>query len=500
MNENNGFYPYMDDLKYEYESDSLEYADLVAERRRQVYRRDASLLKDKGVNYRFEDWNELPEGRFDLDYNGVPVECVFHKKEGPLYVILNAALFNSDKLPEFKRWSYAGFLPGSTLNIADPMYRICPELLLGWYYGTKKHNLRWDIAQVILKTAQMLGLENKDITIIGSSGGGAAAIHIGYLIPGSTVVAINAQLKLSRYYYHKTFTAHTGIELYHSDVFMRNDTTQIMRRYTDSPTKVLLIENLRSRVDRVQVDHLKKFIPIEVKYGISTYKNLTIWMYDADYSGRGGSHGAQEYREMLFAILHLTRMLGDTEQLEKSKDLYRLFSEMWNDHFQQVEKINQLQTKMEKIQANGNRICKRIKMKCSPEEIDSKEWEVREEEIEMTSESKYGVAFSYRELQPNTMYCLSIADSECGVKNDKDGEDLAEDSKKGYTVLIKDDKIDYPYAVKRCKSGKRIHYFFHTSLEVDEMELRIYCGYVGKTDGVSIHLKDVRLINMRKGN
>ena len=290
-------FPYMNDIFY----DDVDFVERVDNQRKSIYYRESRFLEQEGETYAWDTWNALPNGRFGVTYEDWRFECLFHRKKGPLYVILNGALIG--KKPEFKRWSYYNFLQGSMLNIADPMYYRFKDLRLGWYYGDENHNLREYLSKVIIKVARMLGLANEDIIIIGSSGGGSAAIQTGALIPGSTVIAINAQIKLSLYYYHEKFTRITGIELSGEDCLGRNDLLYCLKNENKLPTQYILLNNIKSEVDRDQINHILSGIPIRLKYGISQWNSLTVWLYDAILNGKSGAHGAQEYHQIFFTII-----------------------------------------------------------------------------------------------------------------------------------------------------------------------------------------------------
>lgn len=324
-------FPYMNDIFY----DDIDFAERVDNQRKSIYYSEKSFLEREGETYTYDTWNTLPNGRIGILYEDWQFECLFHRKNGPLYVILNGAL--SGNKPEFKRWSYYNFLPGSMLNIADPMYYQFKDLKLGWYYGDEKHNLREYLSKVIIKAARMLGLSNKDIVIIGSSGGGSAAIQTGSFIPGSTVIAINAQIKLSLYYYHEKFRGITGIDLSGEDYFGRNDTLYCLQNENQSPTQYILIDNIKSQVDCDQINYMLTELPIKLKYGISQWDNLTVWLYDAVLSDQRGAHGAQEYHQILFVIIFLAECVAKRVSLADYEHLFLLFSEFWNDHFELID-------------------------------------------------------------------------------------------------------------------------------------------------------------------
>lgn len=467
-------FPFMKDIYY----DNENFIERVQNQREAIYYSDRRMLKDNKIKYAFNEWNELPEGRFAVDYKKFRFDCVFHRNQGPLFVILNGALFG--KIPEFKRWSYYNFLQGSMLNIADPMYHRFKDLKLGWYYGDEENNLREYLSFVILKAARMLGLSNQEIIIMGSSGGGAAAIQTGSFINGSTVIAINSQIKLALYYYHETFKEITGIDLCKQDKFNRNDTINYLMKESNLSTNFVFINNIRSAVDCDQIDHLLSRLPVRPKYGISQYENLTFWLYDAVASGKGGSHGAQEYHQIFYAIAFLVNCIMNDVPLSEYEALFLVFSEMWSDHFKLVEDIK-------KTQMIHNRNIELIRIDLPKEYLKRSNLitGIGKKKIIASKNEKYKNHVIANEFRPKTLYCLYIEKIES--IDDKIDE---------FTILIRDIKENEVYCRKDLKFGSDIKYFFMTAYETDEMELRIYCGKPAHTNGRGICIEGLKLVRL----
>ncbi|ATG50897.1 hypothetical protein CFK38_04660 [Brachybacterium vulturis] len=102
------------------------------------------------------------------------------------------------RIPIFLRWRHQLELnAGPTMAIADPTLDLSTSLRLGWYLGTEKLDLAPRLAELVKSTARSLGAQN--IVLVGSSGGGFAALQMGAHIPGSTVVAMSPQTDLRRY-------------------------------------------------------------------------------------------------------------------------------------------------------------------------------------------------------------------------------------------------------------------------------------------------------------
>lgn len=474
MDEFRECFPFMRDILCE--SSGKEYAEMIDARRDRLYSRDKTFLRDTGRSYQINNI-ELIDGYFVVHHKGWHYDCLLHQKNGPLFVILNAAL--SGTVPEFKRWTYYQFLPGSMLNIADPMYRAHKALKLGWWYGDEENNLRQYTAELILKIAKMMGISNHSIYLIGSSGGGAAAIQVGHLIPGSTVIAINAQIKLSLYYYHEVFTQITGINVTGEDKFGRNDTVELLREQ-QGETKYLLISNVKSYFDVVQIEHMKRSLNKIPSYGLSMLSdNAVLWLYDAVTSHKGGPHGAQEYHEMLYAILSLAHYIRAGKDIENVKELYLCFTELWRDHFLQIEK-----GKNELRALQSNNIL--VNLNLSDETLFQATHVIQVPEIRLAAkeDEQYKCYELSAELEPDTIYCLYI------------GNSVSENHISAFTILLKNIKQNINCYRTSYKVGESVKLYFKTGMSADDLKIRIYCGGISKTAGNEFRYKDVRLIDL----
>lgn len=100
--------------------------------------------------------------------------------------------------PMFQRWTLQTSLDvGPTMAFADPTLDLSASLRLGWYLGTEAVDLAPVMADVIADTADALGA--KSIVLVGNSGGGFAALHVGAHLPGAAIMAISPQTDLARY-------------------------------------------------------------------------------------------------------------------------------------------------------------------------------------------------------------------------------------------------------------------------------------------------------------
>lgn len=116
-----------------------------------------------------------------------------------LTVLFHGALDRAKlRLPIFQRWRYQLELTaGPTMVIADPTLDLSGSMRLGWYLGTETVDLVPRIAASIRHAASALGVEH--VALVGSSGGGFAALQIGAHLPGAVVLAMSPQTDLRKY-------------------------------------------------------------------------------------------------------------------------------------------------------------------------------------------------------------------------------------------------------------------------------------------------------------
>lgn len=295
------------------------------------YRSDINLLKDKGVIINFDEMQSIPEGRFSIIVQGIKFDCIYHSKNSTsLYVVLNGS--KTSPPPEFKRWSWHTAFNGDMLNIADPSYLVNENLDLGWYYGNANINYRDLTAKIIKKVSSILS--SKEIYLYASSGGGAAALHVGGLIENSTVIAINPQIFLKLYHYAQRFKQVTGIDLAVEDKWHRENGAYYI---LNSPnTNFLLVQNIASPDDFSQIRALEKVMNKKFRYGLNRFGNVGIWLYDI---ASKVPHNAQEDQIIYFAIDKLAKSFSDNSNWDDLNGYYMIIAEMWRKQILAIEKL-----------------------------------------------------------------------------------------------------------------------------------------------------------------
>ncbi len=336
-------FEYMDDIFFK------EYSQIIKEvdnKRIKMLKPDESLLYENNIIVDLEKIEEIPNGRFNIEYKGILFECVFHyKPEEVLYVILNGAL--TQKVPEFSRWSYYKFLSGSMLNISDPMYRIYDDLKLGWYYGNKEYDMREYIVEIVEKIAHILDVQNKNIIFWGSSGGGAATIECASLIKGARAVAINPQIILSEYFYSAEFTKITKNDLEKDSAWHRNNAIYYLKK--EKASYYILIFNIRAVLDMKQVGNICRELDITLKYGINVFEHFIIWLYDAECEPYVDGHCAQEYYCIAYVIEFILKNIGSENLEKKYGQFFRMVNEFWYFKWKQEKDIRSRMANPEKL-------------------------------------------------------------------------------------------------------------------------------------------------------
>lgn len=340
------------------ENDSLK---TILDEARKAKQADASMLAAEPKEFSVGEENErLPEIRFYTLLGSARIEGFFHQGNiSKLYVIFDGSRSRSGgrglaPLPSFSRWSWHKQTDASLVSIEDPMFYTFPQCTLGWYYGTKDEDYRQYCAQCIGKIADLLHIENDDIILYGSSGGGTAAIGVSRYLPGCSVVAINPQLFLDKYPYSEELENITGMRLRtEADQFLRNDNCRIIRENPGS--MYFLIENVRSDGDYVtQFRAFCKNAGINPVFGIEKNGNIVSWLYDAQ--GAPSTHSSVENTAIFKMIDMLIRYVRDGHNIDEIKHLYDVVNEFWYERYSlmrtkyyQNQKIDELIAENDKM-------------------------------------------------------------------------------------------------------------------------------------------------------
>ena len=233
---------------------------------------DRSLIvaPPKHIDFNDVESDTTTTGRIVINCGGIGINCFINlKNKGTLYVFFNGA--NTTNTLEFKRWSYYKYIPGSMINIADPMLDIFPNIDLGWYYGTEEYDIRDIISKIVQKYVKKHNYS--EIIFYSSSGGGSIAIDLTDRMEKSKAILINPQLAIDIYPYYSHFLENTKQLSRNTKV----DLSTVLLKGKD----IVIAYNLMSESDRIQMANIEEKTGIMIKYGLNKVGGSTIWVYQA---------------------------------------------------------------------------------------------------------------------------------------------------------------------------------------------------------------------------
>ena len=102
-------------------------------------------------------------------------------------------------LPRFERARSLAAAGANVLLISDPTLDLSPTLRLGWYLGSASYDLPPLIAAMITRVQQVLGTSHPPL-LVGSSGGGFAALQVAAHVQASNALVINPQTDIRAYH------------------------------------------------------------------------------------------------------------------------------------------------------------------------------------------------------------------------------------------------------------------------------------------------------------
>lgn len=319
--------------------------DIVRDIRKQqdcIYSYDDEMFKKKG---NFFD----KSGLCRRTVNGVIFSCLFIKGIGDsLSVAFTGARMpdhNYIANPRISRWSYYKLLDGCLLGFDDPMYYKYPGLNLGWYYGDRERFYINDMLSIIDDVIQMNRLDRNKVTFFSSSGGGYAALMASMMYPASISISLNPQIFIHNWSYFPEFSRITGIRPSMADKFHRFNPVQLLN---SSQSRHLVCFNIESDEDvETQLKPLVKALGMKVRYGLNSYDNLLIWLYDA--AGAPMAHTAFETKAIFCAMNYIAqRFKMDVNfDVDEYQPLSLLVNELWRDLYAEKKRCLILADEME---------------------------------------------------------------------------------------------------------------------------------------------------------
>lgn len=253
------------------------------------------LFHDNALKYEDLNKDQLTTGAKLFDFDAFKLPCLYFKKikEVKHLTVLLSAFVDRDKqsIPVFNRWSWEKKFPGDVLCIADPTLELDDKLFIGWYLGTEKHDIAFDIVKLVKKIADLKQIPYSNIVFYGSSAGGFAALKLAQMVEGSTAVAVNPQVDATLHY--EEYVNHL------LDVsFGKQSKEDVKNKYDERFSMIKAWENnTKSKIIYVQnkqdaFHYDEHFIPFADAIGLSKVtgansdKKYYTFLYD-DVSGHG---------------------------------------------------------------------------------------------------------------------------------------------------------------------------------------------------------------------
>lgn len=289
----------------------------ITESRTKRYEYPTEWMKRESIPYSMDNLTIKNEcHRLSISKNNIEYEFLFMpKKSNKLYVCFNGRRDTSViKYPVFTRWKYNNILNGNILCVEDPMYKgLASGTATRWYYGTKNTSYLIELADIICAVLKKLRLKKQDITFIGSSAGGTAAMFMANLMDTTSCIAMNPQIVLNNFSKESDlFFKNMGVDLTSEDIFNRN-----VIKTMNKKSYFMYVVNSAS-----QNDYKKHFLPycyshkVTPRYGISQHKNIITWVHNTNGKNL---HASNPEDGLPFAIFAL-------EQCKKGKDVNELNS------------------------------------------------------------------------------------------------------------------------------------------------------------------------------
>lgn len=147
--------------------------------------------------------------RYRFQYESGPfLDALFLKKSvDTLVVTFHGALHRSKyELPRFEWLSTLKGRNFSSLYFCDPTLWLDDTIQLGWFAGWPGVDIQRDIANIIIAAAHAASATR--VILLGSSGGGFAALQVSALVPGSLCLPFNPTTHIHKYWVNGDPTLH----------------------------------------------------------------------------------------------------------------------------------------------------------------------------------------------------------------------------------------------------------------------------------------------------
>ncbi|WP_411732806.1 alpha/beta fold hydrolase [Paeniglutamicibacter sp.] len=200
------------------------------------------------------------QGLSTISYNERVLDVLVNPSEGAETLILSfhpAVTNEKVTRPYFVGAGVFRTLQAHKVYFADPTLELNDELKLAWFAGnSEQRSVQDDLTRIIEHLVRGLGA--KHVILVGTSGGGFAALHYSARIPNSLAFVVNPQTDLLKYHrqhvmkYSKlAWNIHT-FEKAHQ-VLPQRTTTSVVGQYAAGPENSVLY--LQSATDQHHIEH-----------------------------------------------------------------------------------------------------------------------------------------------------------------------------------------------------------------------------------------------------
>lgn len=237
--------------------------------------RRVSTEEDTVIEYSsFEEFNEgtlVPNGRFSVIFNGIPVDFLFENRNFSTTVVgFHGAVQTTVDLPFHTGEGVMRTVNANRIAVSDPSLIFGNDLKLGWFAGSNRQvGLQEFIGRVLRCIFQKTSAKN--LIFFGASGGGFSAIEMSLRFHGSLAVPMNPQTSITEYHQPAidlyVDTAWDGVDPFSENQQKLNH--NLVDLYPEFPDNIIAyIQNTRDKV------HIKnQQLPFYEKVG----KSPNIW-------------------------------------------------------------------------------------------------------------------------------------------------------------------------------------------------------------------------------
>lgn len=344
-------------------------SSLINEYRSDYYKLDRQLVSNDNTLSisNLDEISKIHSGRFDVTIDSILCKCCYiDSPSGSLPPNMLFISFSGrrhlDAPPCFPRWGYYKLRNACFLGIDDPMYTQFPNLLLGWYYGTKEKCYIDHTIQIVNAVCQNKHIPLSNCVFFSSSGGGYAAILAAIAAPNTLSISINPQLYINTYPYAKDFFSITNIDLDAKDLLLRNNLAKKIAIQSNS--KHVIIVNVLSEYDYTSaVKFANEFGIYNLRYGLNQInENVLIWIYQAVPKLNETAHFVFETKQIYKLIEYISLEFKNNSKFDVNKyqNLAVLTNELWFASSKLEYQISFMQNCSFTFCENSSNICERL--------------------------------------------------------------------------------------------------------------------------------------------